>query len=590
MTVPTRLPIRAEPSPTKGATAGAGPPVALPPVLARSVAGARRRLWLQVVLDRALAGAAAGGLAALGLMLAARLWPLLAREPLLLGLAGLVAGGLLVGAAAGLWRRPPAVTAARALDARLALAERVATAVELSRSTPTSLAARQIADAGAALTRRDWGRAFRPRLSWRRFGAAAGPAALAGALLLLPNPQLAVLEERAATRAALEAAAREVTAARQRLQSHAELDAARRAESAQALQALEEALRSGQLDRRQALSQIAAAETAIRAADAQTAGRAQALGRLAEEFQTSGATAPAGAALAAGDPAAAAAALDDLARRLGELDAGQGQALADKLDRAAASQAVANPALAGSLAGAAAALRAGDAGAAGSDLAQAAGQLQTEAQAQAAARAAGAAQQSLARARQQVATAGGAAARSFNDGGQSAQPGAASGTTGTPGAGGQPAGAGDSQGDASGRSAGSQGAAGGQGAAGAGQGRVAGATSPRTEGGTAGAGQPVLDRAGSTGVGGHEPVYAPLPAAASSGPADRVAGQDRGAGASDSQPAAAAGGRTEPLVPYSQVYGQYRAQATGALEDGSIPPALRDYVRDYFTGLDSPAP
>lgn len=42
----------------------------------------------------------------------------------------------------------------------------------------------------------------------------------------------------------------------------------------------------------------------------------------------------------------------------------------------------------------------------------------------------------------------------------------------------------------------------------------------------------------------------------------------------------------QSLVPYNQVYGQYRTEANRALESDYIPLGLRDVVRDYFTSLE----
>jgi hypothetical protein len=45
-------------------------------------------------------------------------------------------------------------------------------------------------------------------------------------------------------------------------------------------------------------------------------------------------------------------------------------------------------------------------------------------------------------------------------------------------------------------------------------------------------------------------------------------------------------GYEDSLVPYNQVYGDYRQAAYQALEDQYIPLGLRDYVRDYFASLE----
>ena len=39
-------------------------------------------------------------------------------------------------------------------------------------------------------------------------------------------------------------------------------------------------------------------------------------------------------------------------------------------------------------------------------------------------------------------------------------------------------------------------------------------------------------------------------------------------------------------MPYNQVYQQYADAAMQGLDNGSIPPELRDYIRQYFSDLD----
>lgn len=116
----------------------------------------------------------------------------------------------------------------------------------------------------------------------------------------------------------------------------------------------------------------------------------------------------------------------------------------------------------------------------------------------------------------------------------------------------------------------------------------------RTGGANGGASQPLQDRSGTTGVSAQEPVYVPGATTssppASSGPASQVPGRDNGQGQSTSRPARGDGLATEPLVPYQEVYAGYRQQATTALEQETVPPDLRDYVRDHFSLLDQPTP
>lgn len=550
---------------------------ALPAPLAGAVSGARRALRRQQAVDGALFGLQVGLGIALALALVARLWPLLEQPYQLAWSALTVALVTLFGLLAGLLQPLPAMTAARALDARLGLHERVSTALELAGRQPHGrLDAGQAADAAAQLQGRAWQPVFRPRLARRPLLVAAGLAGLLALVLALPNPQQAALAERAAARQAVAAAVERVAAARNRAAARRDLDATRQTALTETLTALEQELRQGTLDRRQALARLAAAETALRERASDDPGRwGEALAPLGQELITSSDTTAAGRALRQDDPAGAAKELAALAGRLDRLDAGERQALASKLERAAATQAAANPDLAASLAGAAGALQAGQIAAASHQLGQAADQLRDLAAARAAQAERQRALDDLAAARQHLTTSGQAAG-----GAPSSR---ATPVTVTRGQGSSSAG--DRQGGAGNQRSSGSGQGQGGGAAGAGQGRTGGATSPRTDGGTAGAGQPVLDRPGQTGAGAYELVYAPQ-FAGSSGATSHAPGQDRGQGVVERQSVQGPGSPGVPLVPYQQVYREYRQQATEALAQGRVPPHLRDYVRDYFTSLD----
>ena len=39
-------------------------------------------------------------------------------------------------------------------------------------------------------------------------------------------------------------------------------------------------------------------------------------------------------------------------------------------------------------------------------------------------------------------------------------------------------------------------------------------------------------------------------------------------------------------VPYNEVFEQYRNQALQGIDDPSIPPELREYIRQYFSNID----
>jgi hypothetical protein len=571
----------------------------LPPVVRAAVGGARAAMRRRQMAEGALLGLRVGLVIALALTAASWLAPLLDRQQQAAWAALTVAGVTLLGLMVGLLQPVSPMTSARALDARLGLRERVGTALDLANRDPHGrFTGDQAADAAGALAGRAWRPAFRARPGRTPLLTALALGALLAGALALPNPQQASLDERAAARQALVAGAQRITAARERAAARRDLDAALQAALVEPLRALERALREENPDRRQAMARVAAAEEALRRqVDPSLQRRAEGLDHLGQELLTSSYTTTAGRALRQGDPAGAGKELANLAGRLDRLDAGEQQALGSKLERAAATQAVGNPELAASLGNAAAALQAGDAAGAGRQLGEAAQRLRDLGADQAAQAERGRLLDELAQARQQIGGNGGqspsaapsgrATPVSVARGGAGGQQGQGAGQQRAGGSGQSSAGSQTGAGGA-GQSRAGQGQGQGNGSAGAGQGRL-GATSPRTDGGTAGAAQPIFDRPGQPATGEYEAVYAPR-FAESTGEISEVGGRDAGQGPSESQPVVGEGGRSAPRVPYQQVYPQYRQQATEALERGAVPPHLRDYVRDYFTSLDAPSP
>jgi len=61
---------------------------------------------------------------------------------------------------------------------------------------------------------------------------------------------------------------------------------------------------------------------------------------------------------------------------------------------------------------------------------------------------------------------------------------------------------------------------------------------------------------------------------------------DEGVPVGDTPLPAPEGGRAN--VPYREVYADYAAQASAALEESYIPLGLKQYVRDYFSSLEPP--
>ena len=62
-----------------------------------------------------------------------------------------------------------------------------------------------------------------------------------------------------------------------------------------------------------------------------------------------------------------------------------------------------------------------------------------------------------------------------------------------------------------------------------------------------------------------------------------------GTGGGSSQPTGTTQGQgvnAPSTVPYDQVFQQYRDQALQGIDDPSIPPELREYIRQYFSNID----
>lgn len=246
-----------------------------------------RRLRRRTRQQAAFEGAAWGVLAWLTLALflsgAARLWPLVERTTLLLGLACalpfLLAGGALL---AAFWPRPIRRWLLTC-DARLGLAERLTTAWEIAHQHLTVTPAMREAqreDTLTAFARADLKAAFPLRLPrpWRI--AAAALLLLLLPLWWLPNPQDEELARRAALRQAAAAQAERLEAARATL---AQSDALTPEQRAEALKALDEAIRTLQDARSTPESQQAALQKAEqRLAELQADARPTAAQALAQ--------------------------------------------------------------------------------------------------------------------------------------------------------------------------------------------------------------------------------------------------------------------------------------------------------------------
>jgi len=416
----------------------------------------------------------------------------------------------------------------------------------------------------------------------------AGLAVAVTLALWLPNPQSDTVRVRRADADAVEEARDAVAALTADIAARPDLDPATRAALTARLDDLLETLEPGSMSGEDAAAELAAAEGDLRRLeDTDAPAQAQALRDSAPLLQTSGATAETGNAFAAGDLAAAAAAMAALGEQAQDLSPEEQQALANRLNELAAQQQAANAELASALAAAAAAFASGSPADAAASLTNAAAAIQSVADAQAANAAAASASSSLSSARQSLGDPSRQSDNQRNAGGAStpeAGGGGSGSASGTP----QPGGAGQS---GSGNGSGTPGTAGsGQsGSAGgnmAQSGQVQGSSARTSNGGTnIGNAQPRQGEDGQTGTREEEPIYAPSTQGGFGGEEDFIAGIE-GPGNEETSAQTGAGAVTDASVPYSAVYREYERQASRDIEQGSVPPALQPYVRDYFSALE----
>jgi hypothetical protein len=478
------------------------------------------------------------GLALAG-ALASRLTPLVGSGALAgLALVLALAGALVTAALTWVWPRTPQ-RVVRALDLRLGLAERLTTAleVELGRAgTTPAMAAAQRDDTVATISTVDASAGLPLRVPGHSVLAAVILSVILVALLLLPNPQEAILQQRAAVEAAIEEQLEELEAARDGLLAESDLAEQDRAALLEALEEAMAALESEEVDLEQAVAALAETERALASLQDPTADMIQdGLERATEELADSELTEQIAELLEQGDYAAAAAALAALAGREGELLPQEEESeLAQQLAEAAAALAESAPDLAQQLAEAAAAIDQDEIAQAREELLEAAQQLTTAGEKMSAQQALEELLASLQEGRAEIAAAG------------------ENPTSGRQGEG------------VLGQGQSSQGEPGDQ----------LPAAGQQTEPGHS-------EDAGSAAA--YDKVYVP----------DRISGDgpaidlgregDEGPQVGEVPlPAPAAG---ESNVPYVDVYADYSARAHAALDGSYIPLGMKQYIRDYFSSL-----
>ena len=516
----------------------------------------RRQVALLLWLPRALAAALLAGLV---VALAARARPLLTAGEIALLAVALAGVAALATAAATLARRRSLAEQARFADRHFALRERATAAVEIhagQHDVSPPLAARQLSDTLAAAEAVDVARRL-PLTSRPADWLPALAALLALALALwLPNPQAALLVQRRAVAAAVDQQAAALTGLSEQIAANDSLSAEQRDALQQPLEEALATLSEPGVSQAEAVAALSQAETELRelgqtfdhaaasasvAAAADALSRSPAAGELAEALQDA-------------QPAQAAQAAGELADALSQLDAAAQRELATSLAEAAAALDPTDAALAEQLDRAAEALAAGDTAAAQEALRQASEGLQAAAQEAAAAEQAAQTADQLGAARQSVASAGAPASAEQAGGEQAGQEGE-SGQSGE---------------------AGQESASGGSGA---------GET-------TGGQGQGSATGGPSAGGGHVENVFVPAPVDLGGQGQDvelevRCLSDPAACGPPGAQlptdPSRPTGGS---IVPFDQVFGDYRDAAFETLPGSGIPPALQGLVRDYFTALE----
>ena len=511
--------------------------------IARALAPVARRVRLRRLAGGFSRGALAGAACAVLVALISFFLPIERAYALAAALALAVCA---LFCAAGALRPVRAAQAARVADA-CGLKERVSTALECADAGPMASLLRK--DALRALGTTDFRRALAVRWEKKPLLFALGLAALVALSAFLPNPQAAVLRDRARFAGEMEEAAQRAEAGAQ------ELDAAlytpeELAELRRALSELARDLRAS-ADAREAYEAIDRARRASeeeRAVGRERAGAA--LSAALGEAGLSGAQ-----ALASGEE-------EDIARALEDMDARQAaQSLAQAAGalsgaQADAVRAAANAMLGGDVPGAAAALARASAGVPGD-------------------------MDSLLRALSAALASG------QNSGAQSSgagsQDGAGEGSDGNGGGQGE-SGSGEGNGAGESGSGSGSGAGSGQGEGESGSGAGQGSTNEQQGGaGNPGGAQGAGDGAMRYQQGTYETIYDPTRLDAA-GESSQLTGE-MGEGESQSVDLGFGEGEEGGDVPVGEYAGEYAQAAARAAEAENLPDSLKTYVDEYFSSL-----
>ncbi len=506
-------------------------------------------------------GLAAGLTVAVGLAVAARLWPLLPRADLI-RLAALSAAGGIALALLAVWLKPRSPLAlARRFDQQFGLRERLSTALELAGGVlpveSAVLVAAQRADAARVAGEVDARRGLPLRLRWRDWALVALALGAFATATLIPNPQETALAEQAEVEEAIAEQLEALEALREQALQDPLLSDEQRAAVVETLDAAVETLSQRGVTQQEALAALDAAEQELRdLSERAAAERQEALREASAALERAGAGEIA-QALQEGRFAEAGESLSDLAEALQGMSAEEAQSLAGQLDQAADSLENANPELAESLREAAEALRQGDTQSAAEALEQA-GEQMAQSGGEGGEPQTGQYADSLQQGQSELAEAGGKSNPRRDQAGQPGQGGMGQAQPMQPGQGDQPQ-------PGSGQPGGDEGS-------GLDPGQVAGDT-PRLS--------------GAEPDGGERPpeIYAPQRIGGEGGEQVDIPGE-AGPGTPVTEGELAENPTGESSVPYTEVFGDYSGAVNQALDTGYIPLGMRGLIQQYFSRLE----
>ncbi len=515
-------------------------------------------------------GLLVGLLAAVVVAALARFQPLLTNQEVAYVALALAGVGLLAAGVWLLWQRHPLPEQARFADRQFLLKERASTAVEIHDGLITTspiIAAQQLNDTLTAVQQVDTHTLLPFRLNRQDWLVILLAVVLLVTAVLLPNLQEAELLRQRGIDKAIAEQINQLEALSEEIRQNPLLTDEQKEELLEPIQQALEGLGEGGLSQEQAVATLSEAEAELRSLAANNSAEQlrQQLQQAGEPLANNPNSQSLGQSLQNGNLAQAGAAATQLADQLPALSREEQLALAEDLMASAQALAGTDDQLAQQLATAAQALQNGDMAAAQQALREAGATLQQRAQEAAAAQQANQAANALGEGRQSVAQAGGQPPNPDNllppnDGragpndslGQSPQPGPGQGN-------GQ--GQGQGQGEGQGQPGQDGGQSGGQfGGPGPGGGHMENVYVPE-----------MRDLSGFAGV------DIELPAQCRVNPAD--------CGALLNERATEFGSETS-IVPYTQVFGDYRNAANEALQDDYIPLGLKGYIRDYFSSLE----